>query len=208
MKKIYFLFLVVILSSCAAVYRAPTFENEKHTHKIIAILPFKTSISAKRLPKGVTDEMLQRQAKEASYLLQNQVYTFFLRKTNEIEFQDIAQTNALLKQAGIEYEDLNGKSREEICKILNVDVVLSGTCVMSKPLSDGTAIALGLLVGFWGPTNEVSASLSIHNRTGKLQWKYDHEMRGGVGSSSEWVGRYLMKNVSKKFPYRINSSSY
>lgn len=75
---------------------------------------------------------------------------------------------------------------------------------MSKPMSDGAAIVVGLLIGAWGPTNETNVSLTIHEYTdSNLLWKYDFVAKGSVGSSSEQLTNALMRNVSKRFPYKI-----
>ena len=74
---------------------------------------------------------------------------------------------------------------------------------MSRPMSEGAAIAVGLLVGFWGNTNKVNATLTVHDSAeGKLLWKYDYAASGSVGSSSKSLSNALMRNASKKFPYR------
>lgn len=113
-------------------------------------------------------------------------------------------TNALLKKAGLDYDDLSTMSKSELCNLLDVDCVISGKITMSKPMSDGAAIAIGLLVGAWGPTNETNVSMTIHEKTNaSLLWKYDYVANGSVGSSSERLTNALMKNVSRRFPYKI-----
>jgi hypothetical protein len=73
---------------------------------------------------------------------------------------------------------------------------------LSKPMSDGAAVAVGLLVGTWGPTNEVSVSLSISDCSSKkLIWNYDHKFSGGLGSSPSRLVDGLMRQASKKMPY-------
>ena len=45
-------------------------------------------------------------------------------------------------------------------------------------------VAIGVLSGFWGPTNDATASVEIHDaRTETLIWHFNHEITGGVGSS-------------------------
>jgi hypothetical protein len=120
-----------------------------------------------------------------------------------VEFQDVDKTNSLLLKSGTAYEDIKALSKEEVCKLLGVDAVIGGKVITSKPMSDGAAIAVGLLVGAWGSTNKATASVTIHDKAeSKLLWKYDFQYSGSVGSSTESLTNALMKNVSKKFPYK------
>jgi hypothetical protein len=41
-----------------------------------------------------------------------------------------------------------------MCQILGVDGILTSNYSLSKPMSEGAAIALGVIAGVWGPTNE------------------------------------------------------
>ena len=69
-------------------------------------------------------------------------------------------------------------------------------------MSEGAAVALGLLVGAWGATNQTTTSLTIHDTSSSLLWKYDYNASGSVGSSPENLANALMRNASKRFPYR------
>ena len=69
-------------------------------------------------------------------------------------------------------------------------------------MSDGAAVALGLLIGTWGSTNNVQTSISINEATkGDLVWKYDYTAAGSIGSNTDNLVNALMRNASKKFPY-------
>lgn len=205
------LFVLITLTSCGpTIFTSPNFQQARKQHKTIAILPFDVLIGTSKLPKNVTKEMVMQQQEETGYSLQSNVYTYFLneQKKNKftIDFQDIDKTNALLKKADITYDGLNSRTKEEICALLGVDVVLSGRATMEKPMSDGGAIAVGVLFGFWGSTNRVDVNVNIHDKNdSKLLWKYDYQASGSVGSSTEQLTRSLMRNVSKKFPYKRES---
>ncbi len=73
---------------------------------------------------------------------------------------------------------------------------------MSKPMSEGGAIALSLLVGAYGATNEVTVSMSIHDgKAKKMIWNYDQKFSGSIGSSPASLVDRLMRQASKKMPY-------
>ena len=201
-----FLFLmVVMLTACGpTIYKANNLESSKQTVKTLAILPFEVSIDGKRLPKGTTPETLNEMLQKTGYDIQNNAYTWFLQRQKQysITFQDVDKTNVLLRKANLSYGDISLQDKAELCKILNVDAVISGKAVMSRPMSEGAAVALGVLVGSWGSTNRTTTSLAIHDTASNLLWKYDHEASGSIGSSAESLSRDLLKNASKKFPYK------
>ena len=198
----------IFLTSCGpTIFTAPGFQQEKRQHKTLAILPFDVHISSNKLPKNVTMDMVIRQQEETGYALQSNAYTYLLNEMSKnkytIAFQDVDKTNALLTKSNIYYEDMPSMTKQEICEILGVDVVMSGRANLEKPMSDGGAIALGVLFGFWSNTNKVDVNVSIHDKNdSKLQWKYDHVASGTVGSNTEQLSKSLMRNVSKKFPYK------
>lgn len=205
MKTIYFSFLLVLFASCGpTIYKAANFDDSKDKIKTLAILPFDVSIDAKRLPKGTTVETLKESQEKTGYDIQSNAYTWFLQRQKDytVTFQDIDKTNALLKKANITYDNIALQDKGELCKLLNVDGIISGKATMSKPMSEGAAVAIGLLAGAWGSTNKTTTSLTIHDTKGSLLWKYDYEASGSVGSSSESLTKALMKNASKKFPYK------
>jgi hypothetical protein len=201
------LVLVILVGGCATIYTTPEFNAARNQHRILGILPFDVTIAVRRLPKGVTVEMLREMEKDEAYVIQSEVYRFFLRQMSRnaytINFQDIDETNARLLRAGISFENLRNYSKAEIAQILNVDSVLSGTVHRARPMSEGAAIATAILFDWGGVTNKVDVGVTIHNGAdGSLLWKYNHSYSGGIGSSSENLTRALMRHVSKKIPYR------
>lgn len=206
MKQItaYLLIAILAISCGPTIYKSKTFEQEQNKIKILAILPFNTTIDSKRLPKGVTIETLKESQEKVGYDVQSNVYSAFLHKQDNytVQFQDIDRTNAILKKNNIQYQDIAFKEKGELCSLLGVDGIISGKITMSKPMSEGAAVTVGLLVGAWGATNKADVALTIHQKEGNLLWKYDYAASGSVGSSAENLAKGLMRNVSKKFPYR------
>lgn len=199
------LILLVILSSCGpTIYKANNFDNSRTSIKKLAILPFSVAIDGKRLPKGVTIETLKESQEKTGYGIQSNAYTWLLQRQEKytVSFQDVDRTNAILKKENISFENIALQDKGELCKLLGVDGIISGKATMSRPMSEGAAVAVGILVGAWGATNKTATSLTIHDGTGSLLWKYDYDASGSVGSSTENLTKALMKNASKKFPYK------
>lgn len=205
LKTTIFLFLVSLFSACGpTIYKAANFDESRATMKTLAILPFNVSIDSKKLPKGMTVETLKESQQKTGYDIQSNSYTWFLQRQKDytVTFQDIDRTNALLKKADITFDNIALQDKGELCKLLGVNGIISGKATLSQPMSDGAAVALGLLVGAWGSTNKTTTSLTIHDTAGSLLWKYDYEASGSIGSSAENLTKSLMKNASKKFPYK------
>lgn len=200
--------IVLIILSCGpTIFLDPNFEEYRPNHKIIAIMPFEVIIDPNKLPKEYTLEMKQDAENAEAYNFQNELYTQFLKRQEKgeytIDFQDVHKTNALLSKEGIDNRSMDNYTKEELYDILKADAIISGTIHRSRPMSSGGAVALGILTGFWGRTNEVNINMNIHDsKSGQLLWTYDHKASGTVGSSSEKLAESLMKNVSKKFPYK------
>ncbi len=196
----------ILFTGCApSIYRATDFQTVARGHKTIALLPFQVVMEAKKLPKNATLDIIRQQQQDNGYTIQSSAYSNLLKKQHRItvEVQDVDKTNALLKKAGIAYEDLATLPKEELAALLNVDAVISGKVTLSSPMSEGAAIGSLLLVGFAGNTNKVTIALTIHERlAGKLLWKFDYKSAGSLYSSPESLTDDLMEWVSKKFPYK------
>jgi len=193
------------LSGCADIYNAQGMERAIAKHKTVAIIPFEISIDAKKLPKGATIEMIRDQERDLGYIMQSQMHTRFLRRVGQysIEFQDVDKTNALLMRDSITYENIRGKTKDELAKMLGVDAIVGGTIRMAQPMSLGAAVALQVLVGVSGATNKIDVAVTVHEGSdAKLLWKYAHQYSGSAGSTPESLAKAMMKHIAKKFPYR------
>lgn len=198
--------IAVQLAACATVYTDENFETFQTTHKTVAILPFDVTIDRKKLPEDTDLEMIKDSEKEEQELFQKQLYTQFLNRYEKgkytVKFQDIDETNVLMRRKGMDGENMADFTKAEIGQALGVDSVISGTIKRSKPMSTGAAIATTFLFGF-GATNKATVNMNIHDsESGTLLWSYDHEASGGLMSSAEGTAKSLMKNSAKKFPYK------
>ena len=205
------LLLTVLLVSCGPkIYKSSEFDTAFAKHKIVAILPAEVTTQLRpNEARKVSAEQIQDMTEKTGYDIQDKMYSWLLRRSEKyhytVKFQDITRTNALLKNAGVGYRDLQTKDRAELAKILQVDAVMQDKARMDKPMSEGAAVAVGLLVGAWGATNKVETTINIHDgKSGNLLWKYDYEASGSVGSSSTKLVDALMRNASKKFPYQAD----
>ena len=209
MKHLNVLFAAIILllfTACATVYTASELQSQKNKHQVIAILPFDVTVQYNKLPKNVSEQQIEENEYELGFLLQNQMYNRFLRKSGQftVDFQDIDKTNMMLKRNKIDLNNLNEFSKDELARLLGVDAVISGKVLTTKPMSTGAAIALGVVFNMWGTTNTADVTVSLHDgNDSKLLWKFNHVYSGSVGSSAEQLTNAMMQPISRKFPYRI-----
>ena len=213
MKNVlFFSLLALLITSCGPkIYTSSNFSTALAKHKTVAILPAEVTMQLRpNQAKNMTQQQLDEMAAKTGYDIQEKMYGWFLRREAKysytVTFQDVTKTNAKLKEAGISYNDLKTTDRAKLAKILGVDAVMQDRSSMEKPMSEGAAVAVGLLVGAWGNTNKVQTTINIHDgNSGDLLWKYDYEASGSVGSSTNNLVDALMRNATKKFPYSAKS---
>jgi hypothetical protein len=204
MKKSLILFLAftaVLMSSCAKIYQTPDAVSITSKHKLIAIAPPKVSIapSKKSTPEGIIE-----QQKMESTNFQKEMHSWLLRRKMQnrisVDILDIETTNTKLKRAG--YFEGTPITPAEMSELLGVDAIITSNYSLSKPMSEGGAVALGLLFGVWGNTNEATVTLDLHDKeTKKMIWNFNHKVGGSVFSSPAQLVDNLMRNASKKMPY-------
>jgi hypothetical protein len=202
------LVVLIAFSSCGpTIYKVQDFDDQTARHKTVAILPTEVNIQLRpNEMKKTTPEQISQAQENTGKDIQDKMYSWFLKRSDKfkytVAFQDISKTNALLSQAGLLYSTMSTKTKEELCQLLGVDAIISSRAAMKKPMSDGAAIAIGVLIGSWGTTNDVQTSISINEgKKGELVWKYDYNATGSVGSSTDRLVNALMRNASRKFPY-------
>lgn len=191
-----------MLGSCAKVYYSPDSRKLASGHKLVAVMPPAVSIAAS---KKIDGEAMKEQQKTESLNFQKEIYSWMLKRKMQgrfvFEVLDVETTNAKLKKAG--YPD-NPLSPAEICELLEVNGIITSNFGLSKPMSEGGAIALNLLGGY-GYTNQARASVSIHDCPNKkLIWNYEHKISGGIGSTPAKMVDILMRKASRKMPYSAN----
>lgn len=214
MKKLFPFLLLLCLAACSPrVYVARNFqESVQPRHKVVAILPFDVHIKpAPTFGRRGSQPDLFEQEQQAASAIQSSIYSYLLQRESKnqytVVFQDVNKTNLLLQRAGLTYEDLQQKPREEIARLLGVDAVMSGQVRLSKPLPLAATVAINVLTQAYVPSDEATASLTLHDQLdGQLIWKYDCNISGGfIGDNAQGLTNALMRNASKRFPYQRKS---
>ncbi|MGY4384823.1 hypothetical protein ACVWYN_001857 [Pedobacter sp. UYP24] len=186
------------------VFESPKLNTEKVNHKLIAILPFATKISYKKMPKNFNVEANRDQEKTMSKSIQASMYTFLLRKASNytVEFQDPDKTNILLKKAGVA-DKMDEMTKDEIAKILGVDAILGGSFETEQTKSEAGAIASAIVFGgFGGKTGTGTLTLTLSSgQSGDLLWRFFKTMNDNLATSTDDLVEHMMRKVSRNFPY-------
>jgi hypothetical protein len=206
MKKIISLiaFLIVTLGTAQKnIYENRRFDELSEDHKILAIVPFIANLDLKR---SVDQNELRNLAKKEGYAVQNALETYFSkrkkRKKFNVEFQNIEDTNAILNQNGISYENLDIYTIKELSKILNVDGIISGNLSLNILLSKGVPTDFSLLDYFSGDANYGRIGVKVSDGdSGKLLWKYEKAITKKTGKNTTELIDKMMRLASRKFPY-------
>ncbi len=190
------------------IYTNANFKTLAKDHKVLAVLPFKTTLQLrpKEVEKNGGPAGVAALEKREGLDVQSAVHSYFLKRKESkdliVDVQDVNRTNALLERNAVTYETLSSFMPEELAKMLGVDGIVSGTFESTQPMSNGAAIAMSLAVGFAGPTNTGKTTISINDgKTGDLLWKYDKTLSRGFGSNTSTIITTIMLKASRQLPY-------
>lgn len=201
------LFLVLFAAPLAQgqknIYENNNFDHYAKEHKTLAIIPFITHLELK---KQVDREDLEILAEKEGLAVQNALETYFgkrrERKRFRVEFQNIRNTNAILARNGIDYSNIDTFTTKELCGILEVDGLISGTLSLNILLSQGVPTNFNLFDYFSGNADYGRIGLKISDgKTGKLLWKYENEISKKTGRNTTELIERMMRTASRKFPY-------
>ncbi|MER3317634.1 MAG: hypothetical protein RIB79_05025 [Allomuricauda sp.] len=206
MKKIVFVFILLTTAMASAqknIYENIRFDELTDNHEVLAIVPF---IAHLELKKAVDRDELKVLAKNEGYAVQNALETYFSkrkkRKKFNVDFQNINNTNAILAQNNIDYNNIDTYTTQELCKILEVDGIISGNLNLNILLSEGVPTDFSILDYFSGNANYGRIGVKVSDgETGKLLWKYENEISKKTGKNTTELIDKMMKTASRKFPY-------
>jgi hypothetical protein len=202
------LFTVLIgFSQTKEIYIHPKFQEIAANHKKIAIIPFKASVILRpNQMKNLTPNQLENLEKEEGMAVQSTLIEYFLgkkeRKEMEIQILDLQTTNAILEQNGIDYSTIDHYTPVEICGILGVDAVISGTISLYQLMTNAGSVANSVLLNKTGPTHSGRCVIFINDgESGTLLWNYDNTLSRDLGSNINTIITKIMRKASQKLPY-------
>ncbi|MGB7395732.1 MAG: hypothetical protein WA913_15200 [Pricia sp.] len=206
MKRLFTLLCLFFLISASAqknIYESRKFDNLTKDHQVLAIIPFLTHLD---LEDKVSKKELRAREEKEGYAVQNALETYFSRRKKRkkfsVDFQNIKNTNALLAQNEIDYENIDVHTVKELSEILGVDGIISGNLDLNVLLSDGVDTTFNFLDYFLGDADFGRIGVKISDgTTGKLLWKYEKEINKKSGKNTDDLIDRMMKLAARKFPY-------
>lgn len=199
----------IVVAQTKEIYVNPAFNNLARDHKIVAILPFKAIVKLRpREMQRMTQEQHQKLQKDEGMAVQSALHTYFLKRKSQhdikVDFLDLNTTNAILTRNLIDEENIADYTPKELAEILDVDAVITGLLSSDKPMSDGASMAMGLLIGVYGPTNSGKCTININDReSGTLLWKYEKTLSRSLGSDTNTIVNAMMRKASRQLPYIV-----
>ncbi|MDT0622757.1 hypothetical protein [Croceitalea vernalis] len=206
LKKLVFVLFVLsglIMHAQKNIYESNRFDELSQDHEILAIIPFLAKLE---LEQKISKDELKQLAKREGNAVQDALETYFSkrkkRKKFNVEFQNIDDTNALLAQNNITYENIDIYTVKQLSEILNVDGIISGNLDLNILLSKGVPTDFNFLDYFNGSSDYGRIGIKISDGTsGKLLWKYEKQINKKTGKNTSELIDKMMKLASKKFPY-------
>ena len=185
------------------IYESEKFDELSQDHSNLAIIPFLTNLELK---DEISNAELKDLEEKEGYAVQDALETYFSKRKKKkkfsVEFQNIKNTNAILKQNGISYDNIDVYSVKELAQILEVDGIISGTLDLNVLLSKGVPTEFSLLDYINGDANYGRIGVKISDGiTGKLLWKYEKQINKKSGKNTTDLIDLMMKLASRKFPY-------
>ena len=93
-------------------------------------------------------------------------------------------------------------SIKELCKILDVDGIISGNTHLNILLSDGIPSEFSFIDYILGDADYGRIGIKISDgKTGKLLWRYEKKINKKSGKNTKDLIDLMMKQATKKFPY-------
>lgn len=206
MKNLFFILAFLFLTPGHAqkdIYVSNKFDELSKDHNTLAIIPFFTYLD---LGKKIDRPELRKLEEKEGYAVQNALETYFgrgrKRKKFSVEFQNTKNTNAILAQHDITYDNIDTFTIRELSKILEVDGIISGNLDLNILLSQGVPSEFSFIDYILGDANYGNIGIKISDgTTGKLIWKYEQVITKKSGKNTDDLIDKMMKKATRKFPY-------
>lgn len=210
MKKLLILSITLLTTTTVfaqkSVYQSDRFDALSNDHKTLAILPFATRLEMDN-DHPVRQEKLQDLQEHEGYAVQEALEEFFLkrdkRRDYRVAFQNVENTNALLKKAGITPGNMDVKTTQELSEILGVDGVITGDLVLNTLISKGVDTTFSLIDYISGKSDYGRITIKLSDgTTGKLLWRFEQIIDRKAGRNTTAIIDRMMRGSTRKFPYR------
>jgi hypothetical protein len=215
------IFLCISVSCRHKYYQAADFEEQTIDHRLAAVIPAEIILTGKQ-PKDLSAEDIATIEEEESLSFQMALYHSILRHANTnkfittINFQDIYETQRILKEKGISVRDSWKMSDRDLGKALDVDVVIKMRVQKQRYLSDHASYGISVakqivyntgitskipMPGVSNKTNDIYASCNLI-KEGQALWNDNYKAESDYNSPANVIIEGITDNFGKHFPYK------
>ncbi|NAS32808.1 hypothetical protein GTQ40_17650 [Flavobacteriaceae bacterium R38] len=200
---VFFIVFAAGYAQKTTIYEYRYFKEYSKDHKTLAIIPFLATLELEDQELSKT-ALIKLENKEG-IAVQNALENYFLRRKEKkkfsVEFQDTKNTNAILAKNGISIDNIDIYTTQELCKILEVDGLISGNLTLNTLISENVP-EVDFLSIIMGKSDFGRIAIKISDaKTGKLLWKYEKTINRKSGKNTNSIIEGMMKNAARKFPY-------
>ncbi len=173
-------------------------------HHLIAILPIEVSVAGGYRPKDLDINDFRKQLYDKGYELQAMLYNYLQQKECSARILSIESTNNLLQQAGITPDEIVRLPKEELCRQLGVDAVVTGRTLTQQRRKNVSAASNVLLLSTTGffvvgsvKSTDTDFDLRIYdNSHSEAIWRCR-----AVLKDSEKIQQFVTQKLAKTLPY-------
>ena len=136
--------------------------------------------------------------------LQAEIYDWLQRRRFEnklaVDIIDLDECN--IRLASISELELSGMKTSEICKLLNVDALLSSNFILEKLVSWESAKAFAKLTQSDLSTNRIKVELALHeSEYSDVNWSFNKDVEGSNDITYKQLVDKILSKAVKKMPY-------
>jgi hypothetical protein len=208
MRIILLLSLVLILAPPAALSQSEAGADTGSLNdkvKKIAILPFKAYVTlSESLMDKLTREEFDMLMLEEGRTVQGAMFKYLDRRDErrdmEIEVKPVDEVNEILDKNEITADIIHKIDPHALCELLGVDVIVYGRFTSNKIMSNGEAIAIGLLVGYLPNNNAGTCKIVVTDVAANKQWIYETPVSSTFGNDIDTIINRIMRKAARQLP--------
>jgi len=199
------LLLVVTFIISAGVSSQEMVLSKAEVVNTIAILPLHVITEDRKVKKNAAIlRQFREQDRKDGIVMQRDLYRYFLRDLFKKEYpssyiQDVNETNRILREAGIEHEDVFKIPPTELANLLRVEGIMMGEIDHRVPTK---GLLVSLASGGWPGSNRIKSVFRLHSMEGKLVWGREIKLSGADEDGQIYgVCKKILRKIPDLFPY-------
>ena len=204
MKTIFLLlFGSILILGCNPKISTTNPTPSQFSRKKVAVLPVQIHTRVNELPENISMTVVDSIEQRKSFFIQLHLYRYMLREyaksTRRVKLQKVDDTNKILKEKGLGYDEVFKLSKRDLAKILKVDVLIYGSVYQIKHKLDLEEKKT------WKthPENKISTVIYAYgkNRKEKLLWKDGRAISGFPGDYGGEAIKNCLRKSAREFPF-------